>query len=74
MATLTIRNLPDEVVVRLKNVAARNGNSMEQEVRLLLVGRYGDKEDIIERARKRWARLPAPDAADVRNWRTTGRP
>jgi plasmid stability protein len=40
MATLTIRNLRDEVVKRLKEAAKRKGKPMEQEVRELLESRY----------------------------------
>ncbi|MFO1186615.1 MAG: Arc family DNA-binding protein [Alphaproteobacteria bacterium] len=36
MATLTIRNLPDEVRDRLRVRAAQNGRSMEEEARSLL--------------------------------------
>jgi antitoxin FitA len=36
MATLTIRNLPDEVHRRLRIRAAENGRSMEAEARALL--------------------------------------
>lgn len=36
MATLTIRNLDDEVKARLRIEAARRGHSMEQEARLIL--------------------------------------
>jgi len=36
MATLTIRNLPDEVRQRLRMRAARAGRSMEAEVRAIL--------------------------------------
>lgn len=36
MATLTIRNLPDDVRERLKIRAARRGRSMEAEVRAIL--------------------------------------
>jgi plasmid stability protein len=74
MANITIRNLPDEVVRRLKEVATRNGISMEQEVRTLLARRYGDRADVITRVRQRWSRLPSPEAADVERWRRMGRP
>jgi len=37
MAVLTIRNLPDEVRDKLRLRAARAGNSMEAEVRAILV-------------------------------------
>jgi plasmid stability protein len=36
MATLTIRNIPDEVHTAIRVRAAKNGRSMEEEVRLLL--------------------------------------
>ena len=36
MASITIRNLDDEVKARLRVRAANNGRSMEEEVRLIL--------------------------------------
>ena len=36
MTSLTVRNLPDDVKKRLRQRAAANGRSMEEEVRLLL--------------------------------------
>lgn len=36
MASITIRNLDDEVKTRLRVRAANNGRSMEEEVRLIL--------------------------------------
>ena len=36
MASITIRNLDDEVKVRLRTRAAGNGRSMEEEARLIL--------------------------------------
>ena len=36
MASITIRNLDDEVKTRLRVRAAKNGRSMEEEVRLIL--------------------------------------
>ncbi|PLR35842.1 plasmid stabilization protein [Chimaeribacter californicus] len=36
MATLTIRNLDDEIKELLRLAAARNGHSMEEEVRAIL--------------------------------------
>ncbi|MHC8509657.1 MAG: FitA-like ribbon-helix-helix domain-containing protein [Rhodospirillales bacterium] len=40
MATLTIRNLDDDVALRLKEEAKRNGRSVEAEVRQLLIQRF----------------------------------
>ena len=36
MTTLTIRNINEDVKQRLREIAARNGRSMEEEVRRLL--------------------------------------
>jgi plasmid stability protein len=41
MATLTIRNLPDEVRNRLRMAAAERGRSMEAEARAALTERFG---------------------------------
>ncbi len=41
MATLTIRNLPDEVRDRLRVRAAQNGRSMEAEAREILADAFG---------------------------------
>ncbi|WP_263078321.1 stabilization protein [Endozoicomonas sp. Mp262] len=53
MATLTIRNLPDELVERLKLKASAAGRSMEQEVRELLEASYPEKQDTLDRIRHR---------------------
>lgn len=36
MASITIRNLDDQVKAKLRMVAARNGHSMEEEARIIL--------------------------------------
>lgn len=43
MASITIRNLEDEVRTRLRVRAAGNGRSMEEEVRLILRAAVGRK-------------------------------
>ncbi len=50
MASITIRNLDDEVKARLRVRAAGNGRSMEEEVRLILreaVGRKPSSRDLV---------------------------
>ncbi|TQF00183.1 MAG: plasmid stabilization protein [Spiribacter salinus] len=44
MASITIRNLDEELKQRLQVEAARHGHSMEEEVRLILRGALGEKE------------------------------
>ena len=73
MAALTIRNLPDAVVERLKKTARTNGRSMEQEVRELLEERYAARNEITARIRKRWKTFPVTASDEVESWRETGR-
>ena len=49
MASITIRNLDDEVKTRLRVRAASNGRSMEEEARVILreaVGREAEPENL----------------------------
>jgi len=73
MASITIRNLPEDMIKRLKSAAKRSGRSMEQEIRVLLEQRYRKKDVILERMRERWNRLPAPSAKEVKKWLEEGR-
>lgn len=57
MATLTIRNLPDEVRDRLRVRAARNGRSMEAEARALIAEAVSEAPSPPEDARARVKRL-----------------
>jgi len=47
MATLTIRNLDDELKSRLRIRAARNDRSMEEEVRVILQQAVRDTDDTV---------------------------
>ncbi len=68
MATLTIRNLPESLVVRLKRVAVKNERSMEEEVRQLLLERYASRKEIVRHIRESWKKLPKTKAKDVDLW------
>ena len=60
MASITIRNLDDEVKTRLRVRAAGNGRSMEEEARLILrdaVGRRPSSRNLAEAIRARIAPL-----------------
>ena len=74
MATLTIRNLPDELIERLKASAKAGNRSMEQEVRELLEARYQQKSDLIKAIKSSWKELPETSAKDMDSWRYEGRP
>jgi len=62
MATLTIRNLDDGVVERLKQRAERNGRSLEAEIRQILQRTAGNPpltgEDAVARADRIAAMTP----------------
>ena len=68
MPTLTIRNVPEDVVARLKRAAANNGRSMEQEVRELLNTRYPSKEAAIASMRESWKTMPPTPKEQVDKW------
>jgi plasmid stability protein len=74
MATITIRNVPDELVDRIKRLAEQKGISMEQEIRDLLQSRYVQRGIVVERIRKRWNTLPIQSAELLEDWKESGRP
>ncbi len=73
MATLTIRNLPEDLVERLKSAAAQHGRSMEQELRELLMRSYPDRPASLERIRARWGGFDPPSAEQIDTWIESGR-
>lgn len=73
MATLTIRNLEDDVRDKLRVRAAQHGRSMEDEVRVILRGAVsqGAPGEIWKRSRELFSRddgivLSLPDRSDDR--------
>ena len=64
MASITIRNLDDEVKARLRGRAAGNGRSTEEEARLILrdaVGRKPHSRNLADAIRARIAPLGGVD-------------
>ena len=73
MGTITVRNLPESVIKKLKRRAGRNGHSMEQEVRDILTQETGDREEIFQRIkelRKKTGRVPGEQ---ILQWIREGR-
>jgi plasmid stability protein len=68
MASLTVRNLPDRLVDRLKRMAKGHGNSMEQEVREILQEKLESRSDLLDRIQERARRIPSPTAEEVNDW------
>jgi len=56
MATITVRNIPEEVISMIKDRAHRNKRSMEQEVRTILSGAVLDRERAMKRIESLWQR------------------
>ncbi|MBE8965445.1 hypothetical protein IQ277_04030 [Nostocales cyanobacterium LEGE 12452] len=73
MATITIRNISDELVDRIKRLAGEKGISMEQEVRDLLQKRYGQRDEVLTRIRQRAEALPMESESLVQTWKSEGR-
>jgi antitoxin FitA len=74
MATITIRNISDELLARIKRLAGQKGISMEQEVRDLLQKRYGQRDEVLARIRQRTETLPMEAESRVQSWKSEGRP
>ena len=72
MATLIVRDLPDELVQRIEAYASTKGHSLEQEVRELLEIRYASRSAVIHRMRQRWSALPTTTADEVTRWQAVG--
>lgn len=84
MANLTITNLPESLVERIKSAADQNGRSVEQELRILLESRFSSKAlrpvrsdeakaEALRRIRERWKDLPETTAEEVQSWLQKGR-
>lgn len=74
MATITVRNVPPEMVEALKALARERGSSMEQEVRTIIGEYVGERQALLEQIESCWAeqsRRPAPEEIDT--WIGTGR-
>jgi plasmid stability protein len=68
MATVTIRNLPDEVRDRMRIEAAKNGRSMEEEARQFLSRGYAPRrpiEEVLKRLDALNAKYPEPPNAKM---------
>lgn len=57
MPTLTIRNLPEQSIVRLKDLARRHNRSMEQEAREILNAATADRLLALELIEQGWQSL-----------------
>jgi plasmid stability protein len=75
VATITVRNVPPEVVESLKALAKRHNRSMEQEVRELLEGYFAEREAILDRIEAAWdGQTRRPTADEIDAWLAVGRP
>jgi len=73
MPTLTIRNVPADVVARLKKTATSHNRSMEQEVRELLRQHFMTKAEALEAIRESCKTIPPASADEINRWIGAGR-
>ena len=74
MATLTIRNVPPEIVKTLKSIARRNHRSMEQQVREILRDFIAERRSVLEQIEQSWAdQTRRPTAKEIDGWIAAGR-
>ena len=69
MATITIRNVPEDLIHRVKEIARGKGRSMEQELRELLKAYYAGRYQVLSRVRRRWEKLPPLSPEEVERWK-----
>ncbi len=75
MATLTVRNLPDEVMQALRKLAELSGRSVEDQVRRLLAESATDRLSACELIEAAWRRQSRPTTpAEVEAWLRESRP
>ena len=60
MATITVRNIPEEVIAMIKNRARRNKRSMDQEIRTILSEVVLDRERATKRIESLWQQQKRP--------------
>lgn len=65
MAQVLIRQIEDDVVARLKARAARNGRSLESELRAVLVEASSDVREEIDAVRKLFGPKRLPDSSEL---------
>ncbi len=80
MATITLKNVPDELLQKIRSSAAANRRSMNSEILLCLESSYPTKtlapEEIIERARRVRDQVKGPAATtqEIESAIAQGRP
>ncbi|MGH7487283.1 MAG: FitA-like ribbon-helix-helix domain-containing protein [bacterium] len=83
MATLTIQNVPENLVNRIQSEADHNRRSMEQELHALIESRFAgkipvrsdeSKGEALRRIRERWKDLPETEPEEIDRWLKEGRP
>ncbi len=73
MASLTVRDVPQAIVERLKAAAQRHQRSMSEELRHLLQTTYADRPTLVAAVRASWDTQPSATTAEIRQWREEGR-
>jgi predicted transcriptional regulator len=69
MGTITIRNLPDEIIQGLKQLARRHKHSMEQEARNIITQHVSDRYAIMKKIEESFeSHKRSAEAEEVTEW------
>jgi plasmid stability protein len=75
MATLTVRNIPEDVLRSLKTLARMNHRSMEEELRRLIESKAMDRLSVLRQVEASWKRQKRPTTRrEVERWIRESRP
>ncbi len=75
MPTLTIRNVPSNVVKSLQAMARRRKRSMEQEIRELIQAHIAERRSVLDQIEESWKRQTRrAKAREIHDWISAGRP
>jgi antitoxin FitA len=74
MSTITVRNIPEDVVQAIKALARANGLSMEQQVRMILKDQTLDRIAVMDHVHKLWGSFMEDiTPAEIDDWVEEGR-
>jgi len=69
MPTLTIRNVPQHLIKSLKELASRNGRTLEQEAREILENHFGEQPSVLDQIEASWSEQSRrPTADEMETW------
>lgn len=68
MAGLTLRELPEDLIERIKAAATLHGRSVEEEIRILVQDTFAAEQPLLEVIEDRWRDRPKASRQEIREW------